>query len=59
MRNDMAAERQSDLRKVIRQMERNTDEIAWQAFEMRFNGAYDCFVEKLRDHVSGFIRNER
>ncbi len=44
---------------VIRQMERNTDENAWQAFEMLFNGAYDCFVEKLRDLFPGLTRNER
>lgn len=57
--NDVAAERQSELRKVIRQMERNTDENAWQALEMRFKGAYEGFVEKLRDLVPGLTRNER
>lgn len=57
--NGVDADRQAEMRRLIREMEKTSDPGAWHEFESRLNSTYDGFIEKLRQLVPNLTQNER
>lgn len=56
---DMEQTRQADLKRLIREMESNRNESAWEELEIRFEAAYTGFLDRLKAIAPNLTSNER